>query len=583
MSKAEKDGGNAIQTLSPDDLILTPVEKAQPPVPRLAHGLERVLFNPGVYHLQDPRSRVFNFDPYLQKPMPVEDFDFNALKQYITSSKDTTLLSIVKEEKKKYTGSTSSMSAALAHFHFLLSQWRPINPGMLSQNFPVEYHSFTSIQRGPSAIFLRYKDGVYAIDADKEFDTSNILALLGKSLEKFLTLPKEHFEKYRKENSGQLTEGDRNDPETFHYSTLGDFLLRSQLDAYDPRVPGTGMFDLKTRAVVSIRMDVEEYKEGMGYEIKGRHGEWQSFEREYYDMIRAAFLKYSLQVRMGRMDGIFVAFHNIERIFGFQYISLPEMDYALHGTEDTTIGDNEFKLSLDLMNKILDRATEKFPQKSLRLHYETRVANSPFMYIFAEPFEDDEIESIQSTNRAKIEKFEREVLSLTEIDSEDSLEEKKDAEWQDDSIGLGSLGIEVSKNHISPEVESVTDAPLVSPEKPLLAMILVIRNLVDGEYVERPEDLERGAKKWTIEYSLTEIASGDRARTLYNACKRRRYDSLHQMKKEDAKWTGKYVERLRELSKQGRQWRNKQDRKEAKTGQVFLDDELTRNESYGSS
>jgi hypothetical protein len=345
------------------------------------------------------------------------------------------------------------------------------------------------------------------------------------------------------------------------------------------------------------------------------------------------------------------------------------------------------------------------------------------MYIFAEPFEDDEIESIQSTNRAKIEKFEREVLSLTEIDSEDSLEEKKDAEWQElrqkvedsmkkdeidiqdmraiaetmleeseywddlspeekekciesllksptfdedlpekqdseesgavveddvaedgvdednaidvddldegkedigldvqdttevgnefemddiakqtpadqvnseanaesahseasDSIGLGSLGIEVSKNHISPEVESVTDAPLVSPEKPLLAMILVIRNLVDGEYVERPEDLERGAKKWTIEYSLTEIASGDRARTLYNACKRRRYDSLHQMKKEDAKWTGKYVERLRELSKQGRQWRNKQDRKEAKTGQVFLDDELTRNESYGSS
>jgi hypothetical protein len=31
--------------------------------------------------------------------------------------------------------------------------------------------------------------------------------------------------------------------------------MRSQLDAYDPRLPGTGMFDLKTRAAVSIRME----------------------------------------------------------------------------------------------------------------------------------------------------------------------------------------------------------------------------------------------------------------------------------------------------------------------------------------
>ncbi len=89
--------------------------------------------------------------------------------------------------------------------------------------------------------------------------------------------------------------------------------MRSQLDAHDPRLPGTGMFDLKTRAVVTIRMDAQQYESTRGYEIRGRHGEWESFEREYYDMIRAAFLKYSLQVRMGRMDGIFVAFHNTER------------------------------------------------------------------------------------------------------------------------------------------------------------------------------------------------------------------------------------------------------------------------------
>jgi len=423
--------GFNVETVTADELQLVPVHREQKRVPSLSYGLERVLFNPGVYNLQDPRSRVFNFDPYLQTIMPVSEFDFNALKQYVTSSRDISLLEIAREEKKKYTGSTSSMTAALAHFHFLLSQWRPINTGILSQNFPVEFDSFTNISRGPSAVFLRLKDGIYAIDADKQFDNANILSMLGKSMEKLLTLSKEDFEKYRKGNSDQISEEDRNEAETFNYTTIGDFLLRSQLDAHDPRLPGTGMFDLKTRAVVSIRMDVTEYEQGMGYEIRNRHGEWESFEREYYDMIRSAFLKYSLQVRMGRMDGIFVAFHNTTRIFGFQYISLPEMDFALHGTDDTTIGDSEFKISLDLLNKALDKATAKYPGKSLRLHFETRPASStPFMYIFAEPVKESRIDEIQRTNQAAIIKFEQNVLGLQGKTEEELLEEKKQAEWE---------------------------------------------------------------------------------------------------------------------------------------------------------
>jgi hypothetical protein len=415
-----------IETIEANELKLLSIDKEPPSVPSLSYGLERVLFNPGVYHLQDPRSRVFNFDPYLQTIMPVNDFDFSALKQYITSSRDKTLLSKAKQEEKKYTGSTSSMTSALGHFHFLLSQWRPINTGILSQMFPVEYNTFTALQRGPTAVFLRWRDGTYAIDADKQYDNSNILMMLGKSMEKLLTLSTEDFEKYRKANSDQISEEQRNESEPFHYTTIGDFLLRSQLDAHDSRLPGSGMFDLKTRAVISVRMDADAWKEGKGYQIRGRHGEWESFEREYYDMIRAAFLKYSLQVRMGRMDGIFVAFHNTERIFGFQYISLPEMDYALHGTDNTAIGDSEFKLSLELLNRVLDRATAKFPEKSLRLHFETRDGVTPFMYIFAEPIEEEEVEKIQATNKQKIEAFERSVLGLE--DSE-LTEEQKQAEW----------------------------------------------------------------------------------------------------------------------------------------------------------
>ena len=330
------------------------------------------LFSPGIYQLQDPRSRVYNFDPYLQKIMPVAEFDFSALKEYITSSKDESLKRIANKHKKRYVGSTSSMTGVLAHFHFLLSQWRPINATMLSKGFPAYLTSFTKLQRAPSAIFLRWKDGSYAIDADKQFANANILSMLGKSMEKLLTLDTGDYERYRKSSSDEVSEQEQLAPESYHYSTMGDFLMRSQLDAHDPRLPGTGMFDLKTRAVVSIRMDVTNYQHGLGYQIKSRQGEWESYEREYYDMIRAAFLKYSMQVRMGRMDGIFVAFHNIERIFGFQYISLPEMDSTIHGQWDTSLGDQEFKLSLDLLNKILDKATKKFPETvSLTFYYLT--------------------------------------------------------------------------------------------------------------------------------------------------------------------------------------------------------------------
>ena len=428
--------GFEVKTLDSAGLHLTPITKDQPQVPNLSYGLDRVLFNPGVYHLRDPRSQVFNFDPYLQNIMPVDEFDFNALKRYVTSSRDEALLATAKEEGKKYTGSTSSMTSALAHFHYLLSQWRPINTTSLSQDFPVEYDTFSAFQRNPAAVFLKWKDGVYAIDADKQFDTPNILSSLGKSMEKLLTLPTEDFEKYRKENSDQISLQEREAAEPFNFTAMGDFMMRSQLDAHDSRLPGTGMFDIKTRAVLSIRMDVMNYEQGRNYEIRRRYGEFESFEREYYDMIRASFLKYSLQVRMGRMDGIFVAYHNTRRIFGFQYISQPEMDLALHGTEDTTTGDAEFKLSIELLNKILDKATAKYPKKSLRLHFDTRDSKVPFMYIFAEPMEEEEIKEIQESNNEVIEEFENRVLGLSSEDadvikeSEEKLPEyRKATEW----------------------------------------------------------------------------------------------------------------------------------------------------------
>ncbi|KAI0840143.1 Pet127-domain-containing protein [Hypoxylon sp. FL0890] len=459
-SKSQKGAPLFINSFSTKDLNMFPIEAEHPPVPGLSYGLERVLFNPGVYFLQDPRSRVYNFDPYLSEIMPIQEFDFNALKQYVTSSKDSNLIRIARENNKKYTGSTSSMTSMLSHFHYLLSSWREINTNMLSRSFVPDSSRFTKILRGPAAIFLHWKDGTYAIDADKEFDSANILSMLGKSMEKLLTLTKEEYERYRHINSDQITEEERNAEEAFHYTGFRDFMMRSQLDAHDPRVPGSGMFDLKTRAVVSIRMDAKGFHKGLGYEIRNRFGQWESFEREYYDMIRSAFLKYSLQVRMGRMDGIFVAFHNTQRIFGFQYIPLPEMDLAIHGTSNTTLGTREYKASLILLNDILDRATKKFPEQSLRMHFETRTSvEAPFMYIFAKPVTAKDIEEVQSANRASIEAFEREIFGLAkdeaEAESEPATENEDVAD--EDETEESSLAEELSSLSAWKEVRQMVE------------------------------------------------------------------------------------------------------------------------------
>lgn len=358
-----------IKKITATKLELSPfTDVQQPPVPRLHHGLDRVLFNPGVYQLQDPRTRIFNFDPYLHKILPVDQFNFKAVQEYETSSKDKRLGEIAKKEKMRYYGSTSSMTGMLRHFHFLLSQMRPLNFSMLSQSFEVKNKSFSNISTAPAAVFLRHQDngktGRYAIDADKSLDGTNIMSLLGHSLEKLLTSPVSEFEQYRREIGGEMKPPEEPPRNSYHYTTMDKILMRSQLDAHDPRLPGTGAFDVKTRAVVSVRAHAfDDHRPGLGYEIKQEYGQWESFEREQADMLRATMLGYSLQARMGRMDGIFAAYHNVERIFGFQYFGLEDLDLGLHGQRDRTLGDEEFKLSLALLKIAFDEATKKFPKQ----------------------------------------------------------------------------------------------------------------------------------------------------------------------------------------------------------------------------
>jgi hypothetical protein len=96
---------------------------------------------------------------------------------------------------------------------------------------------------------------------------------------------------------------------------VGEMLFRAQLDAFDPKLKGKRkVFDLKTRATLPIRMDVANYQKYIGYKVVQDKGILHSYEREIFDMARSAFLKYSLQCRIGLMHGIMVAYHNTKEV-----------------------------------------------------------------------------------------------------------------------------------------------------------------------------------------------------------------------------------------------------------------------------
>jgi hypothetical protein len=349
-------------------------------------------------------------------------------------------------------------------------------------------------------------------------------------------------------------------------------------------------------------MNHRDYVEGAGYQLRHSLGEWESFEREFYDMTRATMLKYSLQVRMGRMDGIFIAYHNIERIFGFQYLSLSDMDAVLHGQHDTVLGDQEFKLSLSLVDEILVKATTQFPDTSIRLHFEAREGKTPFMYVFAEPVTEEQADEIQSAGEAAQKEFARNIVGVGKDDPETQAAWQEAQDDVDEQVGADQSPEEVTAHEDEPltnsedstegvvqevgeEAAEATEAgegatepteasaeDIVQPtpvsEGPLMGWTLTIRSQVNGGYVERPEQLNE-YDDWKVEYHLKEIPEDTRWK-LYNALKARRHQLIGQDDEAVDKGLKHYRDLIQRYSNRGRQWREEQDRlNDAKGVQLF--------------
>ncbi|KAJ8652122.1 hypothetical protein O0I10_012273, partial [Lichtheimia ornata] len=191
-------------------------DKPQPPT--LAHGLDRVLFNPGVHYLKDPRTQTYNFTPFLENITPPAEFDYDAIGPYITPSQDEYLIQRARDHQHRYVGSTSSVSAMLSQIYFALSNGKPTDTSVLSRAYFSEPNKYTRATRAPASIFLHWKDGVYGIDADKSYDVEEtILSSMGKSMEKVLTLEPPEYERYLKNADAPLSPQEVNQPESFAY------------------------------------------------------------------------------------------------------------------------------------------------------------------------------------------------------------------------------------------------------------------------------------------------------------------------------------------------------------------------------
>ncbi|WVQ97270.1 hypothetical protein IAU59_004381 [Kwoniella sp. CBS 9459] len=402
VSSVVQDGAEAESSLNPSEIeeALTQITSAEPPstdlassgtasgnisarevsirevkplremkIARLRRPLSRVLFSPGVHPLRDSRTGTWNFDPSLHDIPTPEEFAFDRCPQYITPSQDEELLQLAEKNGARFLGSTSTLTKALSQIYFAISGGKGVDIKTLSQDFASGRTDFTPGAELPACIILDKLGGSdkYSVDSDKRWDIENVISDFGRILEKMLTSESSSDFKRFLNSSPEFAvlEAERTEKEAYRYQQMGSLLMRSQLDCYDPRLPGSGVFDIKTRAALPIRYDRANYLANSAYDISKERGYSQSYEREYYDLMRAGMLKFSLQVRIGGMDGIFLAYHNTSRLFGFQYVSLPEIDERIFGS--TEMAEQAFKLSVRLLEELLQRCVAAFPDQAINV------------------------------------------------------------------------------------------------------------------------------------------------------------------------------------------------------------------------
>lgn len=354
-------------------LSLDPVDVPQTAsVPTLAHGLQQVLRGSGLFPLHAPWDRASacpsnsRAADYLRRIVPPEQIVWENMPRYVPAKDDASIHALAASlAGVHYASSTSSMTPTLATLYHLISNFRDTELlGGLSPRMSELPVGFTRLQKRPSAFMLTPVSAagetpVFAVNAhDADSTGPRILLELGNSIERMLTTSAAEFERTfvrggaRPAGAAERPAGDGE--QFYHYSRASQFLLRAQIDARNP--DNDEVFDVKTRAVAAIRYNLANYSAFRGARLRSLRGVSDSYEREFYDMVRSVFIKYALQLRIGRMSGALIAYHNTAEMLGLEFVDLREIEMYVFG--GSMWADLAFAASMRLLEEILARVRE---------------------------------------------------------------------------------------------------------------------------------------------------------------------------------------------------------------------------------
>jgi len=346
-------------------------------LPRLGHGLERILAMQGV-QIYD-----HNYSSFLSRIHQPEEINFENFSPYIPPSLDKTLHNLGTEHNCMFVASTSSLTSLLVQMYFTFTQFRTPQFKFFTSEMDVlqtnTKFKYSPHELRPKSVFLRKMGNIYSIDANSgnRSPQNQILLDLGKSLEKMLTMESMEFNATMLKGRKKLASLNS---EVYHYLKIDNALfVRSQLDCYSENHNIT--FDLKTRATLGVRIDPANLTNALSYRIEKITGRRNSFEKELYDMVRGVFLKYFFQVSLGKMGGIFVVYHNTQKLLGFEFFSKKKMESILFG--NSHFSDVSFSICNKLLSYTLQEVTKQFPKsENLKLLFWTNPRNE--MDIFVE-------------------------------------------------------------------------------------------------------------------------------------------------------------------------------------------------------
>lgn len=129
-----------------------------------------------------------------------------------------------------------------------------------------------------------------------------ILMFLGKIFERMYTMEVKEFQELLIKAKQDLSSAAPLEEDYHRFMLMNkDICLRSQIDCISELSTGEKVvFEIKSRALAPIRYDLENYTKYLDYGIKTVVESHSSYELEYYDLIRGAFLKYFFQLKIGK-------------------------------------------------------------------------------------------------------------------------------------------------------------------------------------------------------------------------------------------------------------------------------------------